>query len=70
MNGGSTGHLPIQVRMKNFPIIKENRICDKGRKDLALLTEVWRIGTRNKTRIDPTRAITPPSLFGMDRRMA
>lgn len=32
--------------------------------------EVWRIGTIIRIRIDRTKASTPPSLFGIDRRIA
>lgn len=32
--------------------------------------ETWRRGTRNRIRTEAARARTPPSLFGMDRRMA
>lgn len=32
--------------------------------------DVCRSGMRAKIRIDRTRASTPPSLFGIDRRMA
>lgn len=32
--------------------------------------EVWRIGTTIRTRIEERRARTPPSLLGMDRRIA
>lgn len=32
--------------------------------------DVWSKGRRAKIRIDRTRATTPPSLFGIDRRMA
>lgn len=32
--------------------------------------DVWRIGTMARIRIDITRARTPPSLFGIERRIA
>lgn len=32
--------------------------------------ETWRRGIRNRIRTEAARARTPPSLFGMDRRMA
>ena len=37
---------------------------------LARCLEVCRIGTSIRTRIENRRARTPPSLFGIDRRMA
>lgn len=70
MNGGSTGHFPIQVRIRNLATMVQNSICEKGRKVLAFMLDVWRIGIRKSTRIEAARAITPPSLLGMDRRIA
>ena len=32
--------------------------------------EVWRTGTSNSTRIEAKSASTPPSLFGIERRIA
>lgn len=32
--------------------------------------EVWSKGITARIRMDKTRATTPPSLFGIDRRMA
>lgn len=32
--------------------------------------DVWRKGTRIRTRIEASRARTPPNLLGIDRRMA
>lgn len=32
--------------------------------------DVWRSGINPRIRIDRSRARTPPSLFGTDRRMA
>lgn len=31
---------------------------------------MWSIGTRNQTRTAATSAMTPPSFFGIDRKMA
>jgi len=41
-----------------------------GRKVSARCLEVCRIGTSMSTRMEARRASTPPSLFGIDRRMA
>lgn len=32
--------------------------------------DMWRIGTIARIRMDITKAKTPPSLFGMERRIA
>ena len=68
-NGGSTGFPPIHVRVRKVPridhrivfLIGENFV-DKIFEDLS--------GRMNRIAIDNTRAITPPSLLGMDRRIA
>lgn len=70
MNGCSTGWLPTHVRMKRSATRAQNRICDRGRKVMERCLDVWRRGIRNRTRTEAARARTPPSLFGMDRRMA
>lgn len=41
-----------------------------GRNVRLRCLDVWRIGTTRRTRIEQRSAITPPSLFGIDRRMA
>lgn len=43
---------------------------EKGRKVRLRCLDVWRMGTNIRIRIEASRARTPPSLFGMDRRMA
>lgn len=48
----------------------QNKNCVMGRKVRARCLEVWRIGTTIKTRIENRRARTPPSLLGIERRMA
>lgn len=70
MNGCSTGWLPTQVRIRTLATSAQNRIWDRGRKVIDRNFDVWRSGVRNRTRIEAARARTPPSLFGMDRRMA
>lgn len=70
INGSSTGCLPIQVSIRNTVVRSQNRVCDAGRNVLACFLEVCSRGTKNKTSIDASRAITPPSFFGMERRMA
>lgn len=70
MNGCSTGWLPTQVRIRTLATRDQNRIWDRGRKVIDRSLDVWSRGSRNRTRIEAARARTPPSLFGMDRRMA
>ena len=41
-----------------------------GRNIMLRCLDVWRKGTSAKIRIERTRARTPPSLLGIDRRIA
>lgn len=41
-----------------------------GRKDMLRCLEVWRNGIMMRIRIESTRAKTPPSLLGIDRKIA
>lgn len=70
MNGCSTGWLPTQVRMRRLATRVQNRICERGRKVIERSLDVCNSGTRNRTSTEAARASTPPSLFGIDRRMA
>lgn len=70
IKGSSTGCLPIQVKTIKTEIKVQKNDWDAGRNVLAWLLEVCRIGTRNSISIEAKRANTPPSLFGMDRRIA
>ena len=70
MNGSSTGCLPIQVKIINIVVRDQNNVWEAGRKVFACFLEVWRIGTRNRTRMEAKSAITPPSFLGIDRRIA
>lgn len=56
--------------MRRLATSVQNRICERGRKVIERSLEVWSSGMRNRTRTEAARASTPPSLFGMDRRMA
>lgn len=44
--------------------------CEKGRKVRLRCFDVCRMGTNMRMRIEAKSARTPPSLLGMDRRMA
>ena len=68
--GCSTGIPPIQVRIATSATRVQNRNCVIGRKVRPRCLDVWRIGTTIRTRIENRRARTPPSLLGIDRRMA
>jgi len=70
MKGCSTGIPPIQVRMNTSATRAQNSIWVKGRKVRPRCLDVWSSGTTISTRIENRRARTPPSLSGMDRRMA
>ena len=70
MNGCSTGMPPIHVRIATSATRVQNRNWVMGRKVRLRCLEVWRMGTTIRTRIDESNARTPPSLFGIERRMA
>lgn len=61
---------PIQVRIATSATRVQNKNCVIGRNVRPRCLDVWRIGTTIKTRIENRRAKTPPSLFGIERRMA
>lgn len=68
--GCSTGWLPIHVRMKNVATRIQKVAWERGRKELDSFLDVFSSGIKNSTSIAATSAITPPSLLGMDRRIA
>lgn len=68
--GCSTGIPPIQVRMATSATKSQNKNCVSGRKVSPRCLEVCKMGTTIKTRIEKRRARTPPSLLGIERRMA
>ena len=70
IKGSSTGCLPIHVRIINTEISIQKKDWEAGRKVLAWLLEVWRIGTINNTKIEASKAKTPPNFFGIERRIA
>lgn len=70
MNGCSAGWLPTHVRINRLVTKIQNRICDRGRKVIDRCLDVWSRGMRNKIRTEAARARTPPSLLGIDRRIA
>ena len=70
MKGGSTGWLPIQVRIRRLATRSQNRVWESGRKVIVRCLDLWRKGIRKRMRTEAARASTPPSLLGMERRMA
>lgn len=70
MKGFSTGIPPIQVRMATSAINVQKRNCEIGRKVKLRCLEEWRRGTNMSTKIDASNARTPPSLLGIERRIA
>lgn len=48
----------------------QNKNCETGRNVSPRCFDVCRNGTTMRMRIEARRANTPPSLFGIDRRMA
>lgn len=70
MNGCSTGWLPTHVRISRLATSVQNRIWERGRNVIERCLDLWRNGIRNRISTDAANARTPPSLFGMDRRMA
>lgn len=70
MKGCSTGMPPIHVRIATSAMRVQNRNCVTGRKVRLRCLDVWRMGTTIRTRIEARRARTPPSLLGIERRIA
>lgn len=68
--GCSTGWLPIQVRIRRLATRSQNRVWESGRKVIVRCLDLWRKGIRKRMRTEAARASTPPSLLGMERRMA
>lgn len=61
---------PIHVRIMTSATSVQNNSCDSGRKVSPCCLEVCSSGTTNNTRIEKSSASTPPSLLGIDRRIA
>lgn len=70
MNGCSTGWLPTHVRMRRLAARVQNRSWERGRKVIVRCLDLWRKGIRNRTSTEAAKASTPPSLLGIERRMA
>lgn len=70
IKGCSTGWPPIHVRVRRSATRSQNRHWLRGRNIIPRCLEVWRIGMIARIRMESTRARTPPSLLGIDRRIA
>lgn len=70
MKGCSTGIPPIQVRIITSATRSQKRNCVRGRNVRLRCLDVCKIGTNISTRIEASKARTPPSLLGIERRIA
>lgn len=70
IKGCSTGIPPIHVKINISATKSQNSNWVRGRKVIPRCLEVWRMGTSIRIRIENSRARTPPSLLGIDRRIA
>ncbi len=70
MNGGSKGMAPSQERKIKLHTISQNVTCINGMNVIDRLLDRTRIGISKRTERDMIRAIIPPSLLGIARRMA
>lgn len=68
--GSSTGIPPIHVRIATFAMSAQNRNWVIGRNVRLRWLDVWRMGTTIRTKMEARRARTPPSLLGIERRIA
>lgn len=70
MNGFSTGCPPIHVRITTLAMNVQNNSWVRGRNISPRCFDVCSAGASIRTKIDAKSAKTPPSLLGMDRRIA
>ena len=71
MKGSSTGRAPIHLRSITTATRNQKPLFTIGfRFDLVFLVMLLVSGSVYKTRTAIARAITPPSLLGIDRKMA
>lgn len=69
MMGCSTGCPPIRVSLRSATSI-QNKHWLSGLNIMLRCLDVCGIGIRTRIRIEATRASTPPSLLGIERRIA
>lgn len=70
MYGCSTGCPPIHVSVNRSATRIQNMHWLIGRNIMLRCLDVWSSGTSTRIRIERARARTPPSLLGIDRRIA
>lgn len=70
IKGCSTGWPPIHVRIRRLATRIQYSIWEIGRNIRLRCFDVCNKGIRARIRIERTRAITPPSLLGIERRIA
>lgn len=70
MNGCSTGWPPIHVSVSKSATSSQNMHWLRGRNIMLRCLDVCREGMMRRIRIEKVRASTPPSLLGIDRRIA
>ena len=70
MNGISTGRPPIHVKISHEAVKVQNKNWLIGQNSLPNLFPLRVRGKINSINRDIASAITPPSLFGIDRKMA
>lgn len=68
-NGGSTGHAPMKVRIEKSEEKHQNALLLEG-KNFFLAFFVFATLMILRDKIDMRRATTPPSLLGIERRIA
>lgn len=70
VNGYSTGWPPIHVSVSRLAVNTQNMIWVIGRNVMLCWFDRCVVGMAIRTRMESTRASTPPSLLGIDRRIA
>lgn len=68
--GSSTGRPPIHVRRAAFEAMDQKRSWLGGTNAVPLIAGRLMMGRAKRIKIAANIAITPPSLFGIDRRIA
>lgn len=70
MKGCSTGCPPIHVSVSKSATKSQKRNWLMGRNIIPRCFDVWSSGIIARIKIDRSKARTPPSLLGIDRRIA
>ena len=71
LKGDSAGHLPNHVRREKFPTKDQKTRRETGEKFIPLKRSLdLETVKRNRYKTEHKRATTPPSLLGIERRIA